>query len=83
MGVTGNDVTNRSRPWDRVLQLIPGALSPLAQAVTTKEGGTTQQIPGCSQPANTTVGPGGSGGVWLALINLCVALGHLTVPIQA
>ena len=23
MGVTGNDVTNRSRPWDRVLQLIP------------------------------------------------------------
>ena len=23
MGVTGNDVTNCSRPWDRVLQLIP------------------------------------------------------------
>jgi len=23
VGVTGNDVTNRSRPWDRVLQLIP------------------------------------------------------------
>jgi len=23
VGVTGNDVTNHSRPWDRVLQLIP------------------------------------------------------------
>jgi len=23
--VIGNDVTNRSRPWDRVLQLIPCA----------------------------------------------------------
>jgi len=22
VGVTGNDVTNRSRPWDRVLQLL-------------------------------------------------------------
>ena len=25
MGVTGNDITNRSRPWDRVLQLIRDA----------------------------------------------------------
>ena len=51
------------------LTALAGALSPLAQAVTTKEGGTTQ-TPGRSQPANTTVGPGssavgssGSGGV--------------------
>ena len=74
---------NRDPAIVQALTALAGALSPLAQAVTTKEGGTTQQIPGRSQPANTTVGPGGSGGVWLVLINLCVALGHLTVPIQA
>jgi len=28
VGVTRNGVTNRSRPWDRVLQLIP-ILAPL------------------------------------------------------
>ena len=36
---------NRDPAIVQALTALAGALSPLAQAVTTKEGGTTQQIP--------------------------------------